>query len=311
MNEYRLTHPESENYCLLSSGFGLKRYQNAAGWIDYWLGDHLIFSPRKNHYTTVSFPEKLHSHEYYELLIPRKGDVGFVADNQYISPSPGTLIVFHPNCIHTGRLLSDSNYERYVLLFDAEAFNLFGENLSPLRFLYNDAVCVELPPNMVDTLDQELQTITAILSDEYADSALLAYSHISRLLCLVNRHATISHRAVQTIPHNILKIKQYIDEHYLLLNTTTEVSEHFYYRREHVSRLFKEYFNTNLSDYLTSLKVIHSQKMLREGESVTNACFQSGFRNMSTFLSAFRKHTNMNPSAFRKISIPSDFRNKC
>jgi len=301
MNKYRLTHPTSEHYCLISSTPGLKRYQNTAGWIDYWLGDHLVFSHRVSHYTTASFPEKLHSHDYYELLIPRTGNVGFVADDNYISPPPGALILFHPNSIHTGRLLAESDYERYVFRFDAEAFSLFGETVSPLSFLHNDALCIEFPADLVNTLYQELHTITTTLCDDNSDTALLAYSHIARLLCLINRHATVSHRPVQAIPQHILKIKQYVDEHYLTLHTTTEIAEHFYYRREHVSRLFKEYFNTNLSDYLTSRKVLHSQKLLKEGESVTDACYKSGFRNMSTFLSAFRLYTNMNPSAFRNV----------
>ena len=83
-------------------------------------------------------------------------------------------------------------------------------------------------------------------------------------------------------------------------NTTAEIADHFFYRREYVSRSFKEFFNSNLSDYVTSLKIRHSQELLRKGVSVTDACFKSGFRNMSTFTSSFRNLVKMTPSAYRK-----------
>ena len=300
MHNFRTAHPESKAYCLTSSLPGLRRYQNVQGWTDYWLGEHLVYSHRKSRYTFSTFPEKLHSHDYYELLIPRRGDVGFIADNQYISPQPGSLILFHPGSVHTARLLAESDYDRYVFLFDEDAFNVFGAEASPLKFLHQDAVCIEFPPELEDTLYSDLRKITNTLSGDGSDTALLAYSQMTQLLCLINRHATISNQTVQTIPQNVLKIKQYVDDNYLNLNTTSEIAEHFFYRREYVSRLFKEYFNTNLSDYLTSLKIRHSQEMQKRGASVTDACFKSGFRNMSTFTSAFRSQVYMNPSAYRK-----------
>ncbi len=300
MHNFRIVHSESKAYCLASSLPGLRRYQNVLGWTDYWLGDHLVYSHRKNHYTFSTFPEQLHSHNYYELLIPRRGEVGFILDNQYISPQSGSLILFRPGCVHTARLLAESDYERYVFLFDEEAFNLFGGDSSPLDFLHRDAVCITFPPEMEDTLYGGLQKISSALSEDRTDTALLAFSHITQLLCLINRHAISSSQTVQTIPQNILKIKQYVDDHYLSVNTTSEIAEHFFYRREYVSRLFKEYFNTNLSDYVTSLKIRHSQEMLKKGSSVTDACFQSGFRNMSTFTSAFRSQVYMTPSAYRR-----------
>ncbi len=177
--------------------------------------------------------------------------MGFISDNQYISPQPGSLLLFHPGSIHTAKLLTESDYERYVFLFDEEAFNLFGANTSPLKFLHEDAACIEFPPELEDALYSKLRKFTNTLSSERDDTALFAYSQITQLLCLINRHATISRQTVQNIPQNILKIKQYVDDNYLTLNTTSEIADHFFYRREYVSRLFKEYFNSNLSDYLT------------------------------------------------------------
>lgn len=300
MHNFRITHPESKSYCLINTYPGLKEYQHILGWTDYWIGDHLVFSHRKTRYTHFTFPERLHSHDYYELLILCKGEISFISDNQCISPHPCSLLLFHPGSVHTAKLMAESDYERYVLYFDKDAFNLFGADVSPLRFLDSRGVHIEFPPELEDTLFNKLHKITTALSSKREDNALFSYSLIVQLLCLIDRHAIISKQNVLSIPQNILKVKQYIDDNYLSINTTAEIADHFFYRREYVSRSFKEFFNSNLSDYVTSLKIRHSQEMLREGATVANACFNSGFRNMSTFTTAFRELVKMTPSAYRK-----------
>jgi AraC-like DNA-binding protein len=300
MHNFRIIHSESKAYRLINTSPGLKEYQHILGWSDYWIGDHLIFSHRKNRYSHSTFPEQLHSHDYYELLILRKGDISFISDDHYIFPHPCSLLLFHPGSVHTAKMITESDYERYVFLFDKEAFNLFGCESAPLNFLHNGAIHIEFPPELEDTLFSELRKITNTLSGKRDDTALLAYSMIAQLLCLIDRHAIISKKNVLSIPQNILKVKQYIDDNYLTINTTAEIADHFFYRREYVSRSFKEFFNSNLSDYVTSLKIRHSQELLRKGASVTDACFKSGFRNMSTFTSSFRNLVKMTPSAYRK-----------
>ena len=278
---------------------GWKSFQDSRGWTDYWLGDHLVYSHRKNYHTHSSYSEHLHQQTHYELSFAAQGDVAFIIDNYCFRRQPGMLMLFKPNCIHTTRLLSESEYERYVFLFDEEAFHLFGANINP-GFLHQDAGCIMLPARHLDTLYEYLGKIDSIFSHPAPDTPLLAYSYIIQLFCFLSRYATASEHIQQNIPENILKIKQYIDESYLSLNTTSEIAEHFFYRREYVSRLFKEYFNTNLSDYLTTLKIHHSKTLLEAGVSVTAACYQSGFRNMSTFTTAFRQLVHMNPSSYKK-----------
>lgn len=300
MHNFRFSHPESPAYCSILSYPDWKSFSNISGWTDHWLGDHLVYSHRKTHYSVTTFPDKLHSHEYYELLIPRRGDVAFISNNHCITPQPGSLILFKPGDIHTARLLSESDYERYAFLFDDEAFHLLGSNSALLDFLQRASNHILFPSELEDTLFNLLRKIDHTLSEQAPDSALLAYSYIIQLFHLINHHAVVSNETTQILPQNILKIKQYVDENYLTLNTTTDVAEHFFYHREYVSRLFKKYFNTNLSDYLTSLKIRHSKKLLENGASVTDACYNSGFRNMSTFTSAFRSYVRVNPSTYRK-----------
>ena len=303
MQNFRFSHIESKSYsyCPVISMPGWNSIYNTLGWTDHLLGDSLVYSHRKNNYTPSNFLDQLHMHDYYELLIPVTGNAVYSAGDQYIPLTSGSLMLFKPRCIHGCRLLSDSYYERYVFYFQESAFLTLCNDSSLLNFIDNAQIyCLSLPVELEGTMFNLLSRLDRSLSGNESDTPLLAYSYIIQLFHLFNHHASPSSAATQALPENIIKIKQYVDENYLTLNSISDIANHFFYSREHVSRTFKECFNTNLSDYLTTLKICHSKQMLEQGASVTEACYQSGFRNMTTFTSAFRSQVFMNPSAYRK-----------
>lgn len=299
MYNFSLSHPDFKAYYPNYSMPGWQIFSDARGWSDHWLLEHLVYSHRQNCYTFSSFPERLHHHDHYELQIPKNGDVAFILDNYLIIPQAGNLVLFKPNRIHTTRLLSECVYERYVFLFDTQAFQLQNIGLN-LTFLEQADDCIAFPVKMLNTLYGLLDKLDIVLQDRDSNVALLAYSYIIQIFHLINQQSVAKNNIRYDIPENVLKIKQYMDDNYLNLNTTSEIAAHFFYRREHVSRLFKEYFNTNVSDYLALLKIRHSQMLLENGATVTEACYQSGFHNMSTFTTTFHRLYHTNPSAYRK-----------
>ncbi len=188
-----------------------------------------------------------------------------------------------------------------VFYFQKAAFLPLNNEPSLLNFIASiDEYALFLPPELEDTMFSMLSRLDRCLESKTSDAPMLAYGYIIQLFHLINHHATAFESKTQMLPENIVKIKQYVDENYLTLNSITEIAKHFFYSREHISRLFKECYNTNLADYVNTLKIRHSKQMLEQGATVTDACYQSGFRNMSTFTTIFRNHVFMNPSSYRK-----------
>jgi AraC-like DNA-binding protein len=77
-------------------------------------------------------------------------------------------------------------------------------------------------------------------------------------------------------------------------------ASHFHYSREYLSRLFRQYYNINISEYITRQKISAAKKALESGSRVTEAFQLSGYHTMSSFISAFKKFVNMTPSEYRK-----------
>lgn len=96
MKNYLERHRTSVYLPTCTSLPGLTRYENSRGWQDYYIGDKLLFSHRKTVYDQQTFPEKLHSHTFYEMDIYIEGGISYIADKQEFSPVRDNILLFPP-----------------------------------------------------------------------------------------------------------------------------------------------------------------------------------------------------------------------
>lgn len=66
----------------------------------------------------------------------------------------------------------------------------------------------------------------------------------------------------------------------------------------HFARIFRELVGIPPHSYLRRIRLHQAAHRLRGGASVTEACFSSGFQNLSHFTRQFRRHFGVRPSAF-------------
>ena len=137
-----------------------------------------------------------------------------------------------------------------------------------------------------------------------APSALeeaLGLSYILQIFYLLNQKNCRPKDEAASLPDNILLLRRYIDENYAQIESVSQVAEHFYYSREYVSRLFRKYFDTAISDYIMKRRIAESQRLIMEDLPIIEVAYQVGFGSLSTFIRAFRSVANMTPSEYRKL----------
>lgn len=279
---------------------GLTRYENRHGWQDYYIGDKLVFSHRKTVYDQANFPEKLHSHSFYEMDIYMEGGISYIADNQEFSPVRDNILFFPPGCQHTARMLENGPYERYVFYFDPEVLDFLGRGYLPEVFRYKHPICLSILHNKRAEFYFLRERLMDVLHSEEKDAGAQAFSHFISLLLLVSANTKINRSSIAEIPQKVLDIKHYVDHNFRDINTTAEIASHFFYSREYVSRVFKQYYNINLSEHLINQKINCAKQLLEQGNSASFAYTASGFRSMSAFVSAFRARTGMTPAEYKR-----------
>lgn len=68
----------------------------------------------------------------------------------------------------------------------------------------------------------------------------------------------------------------------------------------HFARVFRELAGIPPHRYLLEMRLKEAAHRLRGGAPVTEACFASGFRNLSHFVRMFRRHFGVQPSRFAR-----------
>lgn len=280
---------------------GLVSYENKYGWHDYYIGDKLLFSHRKTVYDFAGFPEKLHAHNFYEVDIYVDGNICYIVDKQEFSPVRDNIIVIPPGCQHTARMLDNGAYERYVFYFDPELLDFLGAGYFSEVFRYREASCLSVVHNKRAEFYYLRERLMDVLhSEDTEDAAAHALCYAVQLLLLVSNDTKINHKSIAEIPQKVLDVKHYVDHNFQTINTTAEIATHFFYSREYVSRVFKQHYNINLSEYLVNQKINHARRLLEQGNSVSFACNAAGFKSTSAFINAFRLRTNMTPAEYKR-----------
>ena len=275
------------------------------GWTDYLLGEEFIFSHRINDYTPDDFPEDLHAHDYYELTVCAGGDaMQYVADRRYLSLRPGAVVLTRPMAVHMFRPLAPVHHDRYVLYFKP-TLRLFPQK-ELLDFLSaGDETGAVFGFAEDDTALSYLRAAEQALEDRDSPyAAAAAILQIAGLFLVLSSHKTeAEYQLPASAPDFIHAIKQYVDEEFIRIHTVGELSEHFFYSREHITRSFRQYYNTSLYEYILQRKVLHCCTLLRQGANVETAAAQAGFRNYSSFVKVFRKFAGCTPSAYKERFI--------
>lgn len=299
MKKYLQEHLNSAYFPEQTRLPGLACYENRFGWHDFYVGGHLVISHRKTAYDSVTFPEKLHSHDFYEVVIYADGNISYVAENREITPIKDNIIVLPPNCQHTSRMMKNSVYERYVFYFKPEFLDFLGTGYFEDVFRYKNASCLAMIHNRRAEFYYVRERLMDVLHSEEPDAAAQALCYTVQLLLLISQCTKVNKSSISDIPQKVLDIKHYVDSNFQTLLTTGEVADHFYYSREYVSRIFKQHYNINLSEYLMDQKINYAKYLLDEGNSVSFSCGAVGFKSASAFIKAFRTRTNMAPAEYK------------
>ena len=282
---------------------------SSVNWQYQHVNEQMIYSPRSTRYTSSNFPKGLHFHDYYEVLLYVEGDVRYIWESTSFLMERGDLIVIPPSYLHMSRINSDETlYTRHVFYLYPSVFDAYGGE-SLLDFLHANngkPFLASLRSAALDRVLPLLEQLNAALTSDSPDDHALAQGLVLQIFHIFNRQARQRSRTDEYFPPSVLNIQHYLDEHFTEVSTVSEVATHFFYSREYVSRLFKRYLNTTVTDYVLKRRISYSQQLISAGVPLIDVGFQAGFGSVSSFIRSFRNVTGMTPSAYRKLTPPRE-----
>lgn len=241
--------------------------------------------------TIINYP--LHWHNFFEIVLILEGTSSHIFNGTPIPISKGDAFILTPIDFHEIKspgplsLINIAVYETclpenilmYLSMPDAIKHCRLGED-EVVRFTMAAKLLAYECTNQGSCTQQLLEYLLSFLCSD--DPGKLQgksnYEHLA----------------------GIRKAISYLDLHFRERISLEKLAQLSGYNPSYFSQLFRKVTGETYIDRLKFLRINYAKMILANGQSVSNACFASGFGSLSNFLAAFKEKCGMTPSEFRK-----------
>ncbi len=243
-------------------------------------------------YTNADIP--LHAHNYYELELVLDGTASHIINGNQYEIKRGSAYILSPIDFHTyaGR----SRIKTYCLNFDTSVIS--PKLISKIFSLDKTKPITLSEERIIDASAIGNILLRECRKEDGGCSIELCESFLSLILAdsepanrnIVTEQDTGMQRAIA-----------YLNAHFFENPSLDDMARIAGYNSSYFSDIFKKNAGESYVSRLNSLKIEYSKVLLSHGARVIDACFDSGFRSLSSFLSTFKKHTGLSPNDYKKL----------
>lgn len=242
----------------------------------------------------------------YKISILMTDGINAVISNAIIGGNRGDILFFRPDELHFGRFLKSGGYAYLDIFMPLTFFEYFTNDTSIINFLTDNSTnrrnCIHFDSERQNVINKIVSEIIEYIKNDEKSNDMKLFSFILQIIILCNDFydAETLKPVNYKMPDMILNTMRFISENYNQKLSMKEITCMLHCSVTYLSRIFKQYVGMTVYDYITTIRIAKAQIMLREGKSVTEACFLSGFNDCSNFINKFKRATNETPSEFKK-----------
>lgn len=257
------------------------------------------------------FTYPIHNHEVFELNFVEHapGVRRIVGDSNEVIGEYDLVLITSPDLEHVweqNECISEDIREVTVhFLLDFSDRSIFSHNpfnsMKKMMMEARKGLC--FPMEAIMKVYTMLDTLSTIKDGFYAFLQFLAILYELSRCSGARTLATSSFAKVDVASDSrrVLKVKNYISEHYTQDIRLSELAEIAGMSPSAFSRFFKLHTGRNLTDYIIDMRLGFASRMLVDStNSVAEICYSCGFNNLSNFNRIFRKKKGCSPSKFRE-----------
>jgi len=241
----------------------------------------------------VFSPNNIHWHENPEFLRCVSGEGKAITEAEKFNFVKDNIITINPNEPHDFVCTPGKEIRYNCLIIDADFCKENGIDIENIKYaakISDKKACEYYDRAFNACIDNnEFQSLTA---RTYVLEFLLymCQNH------LYHNQNKISVSGMQEIKKTVT----YVRNNYMQPITLEEVAEIAGFSIYYFSREFKKVTGTTFVTFLNTVRCRNAAKMLRNGATVTEACFSCGFKELSYFSRTFSKIMGVTPSSLHK-----------
>jgi AraC-like DNA-binding protein len=98
-------------------------------------------------------------------------------------------------------------------------------------------------------------------------------------------------------------IYKYVEQHYHQKPDVNYIAQHVNLTTAAFCRYFKKQTQLTFTDFINQYRISEAKNLLLQHKTISEACYATGFEQLSYFNKIFKKITGENPSAFKKRNV--------
>ncbi len=238
-----------------------------------------------------------HYHDFNKVLIFLSGNIHYTIEGRNYPLKPYDIVLVNAGEIHRPSILDDSPYERIIIYVSTQFLNSYANKGDDLNYCFQRVRQEHSNVLRIPSIEKsKLYQVCLELEHSFEDNAF-ARELYQRILFLefmiqLNRTAISNHiNYMDSVLGNtkLIQILAYINENLTQDLSIDHLSEKFFLSRYYLMHFFKEETGYTIGNYITEKRLLLAKNLVQSGSTTTEACFQSGFKNYSTFSRAFKK----------------------
>lgn len=253
-----------------------------------------------------------HYHDFDKIIIFIRGSVTYRIEGCTYLLNPYDIILVGHNDIHKPDINSDDPYERIIVYLSPGFLSAYQGADYDLSDCFKKSK--ELHSHVIRIHSMEKSSLYHTLTNlehacthnGYAKDLYCQVVFLEFMIQLNRASATnrVQYMQPATGDLRIRKILDYINSHLTEDMTVDTIAEACFISRYHLMHQFKRQTGYTLINYITEKRLLFARDSLKSGHSVTEVCYQSGFKNYSTFSRAYKKQFHHSPSDTKKEQKP-------
>lgn len=277
----------------------LKNYQQTGYLTDNFRIFHLVDEEMKQ----IDF----HYHDFHKILIFLKGNVSYCVEGRTYELTPNDIIFIHAGEVHRPIQHDSTPYERIIIYVSKDFLDSYRQEKNDLTLCLkhaheNQSHVIRVPSFHSTRLGQIVRELElSFRREEYANEL---YHEILFLEFMIQLNRAAIRDGIEYIANSasnpkMIAIIDYLNEHLTEDLTIDHLADTFYLNRYYLMHTFKEETGCTIGHYITTKRLLMARDLIDGGFPITNACYECGFKNYSTFFRAYKKNFGITPNSSR------------
>jgi len=245
------------------------------------------------YYVQHAYPR--HSHDYYVLSLIERGRQSFTHKGTKHSTPPGGLILINPGAVHTGEAADAQGFELRAIypspsVMENAVYEMTGRRALP--FFKEVLVDHRWATNNISSLHKAILDGASLLECE---------SRIYWVMTqLIKRYADFgsSEGHLGKEKRAIRMVRNFIDEHFAETVTLNRLAQHVSLSPYYLLRAFRAEVGMPPYEYLESVRIRHTQQLIRAGKPLAEVAAEVGFSSQSHMTRQFKKIIGVTPGQY-------------